>query len=233
MSKSKNSWWDEWIRERRLFFLGAGFSAHAGVPMTAPLLAAAMRLFKEECPTLYDIFEGSVLACFGLDADPPYEALSLSDLCTFLHYRELREYGGGERWKNAGSRENLALKHYIAKEVVRSTPRGDDIPDLYLRFARQLTRHDCVITFNWDCLLEAALCHLRMPYSYRFEEDKIKIVKLHGSVAWRLGLPERPRLDWTSLELYPDAEELQVYESRDAQKFATWKLWRGQPLAAR
>jgi hypothetical protein len=108
----------EYIRARRLFVLGAGFSAAAGIPMTGTLLAAAMKRFQAEAPGRFRRISAYIRTCFRLgDSEPNYSSLSLSEICTFLHYHELREYGGGERWSDAGSGENLALQYFMAKEV--------------------------------------------------------------------------------------------------------------------
>src|SRR3990172_13134030 len=78
-------------------------------------------------------------------------------LSTFLEFIELREYGGGERWCENGSREKLALRFYLAKTIVERTPSTSSIPQLYIDFAGQLHERDIVISLNWDSLLEIAL----------------------------------------------------------------------------
>jgi hypothetical protein len=221
---------EDHIRMSRLFILGAGFSAAAGIPMTAQLLARTMRTFQEECPGIFSSVDRYVRMCFSLDDEPNYESLSLSELCTFLHYLELCEYGGGERWSNSGSIESLALRHYLAKSVVELTPRGDAIPDLYVRFARQLGHSDFIFTFNWDCLLEAALEHIGVPYSYTFDEHTIRIVKLHGSVNWRLDLPTSPRLTWRSMKFSEGMMDREIYWSRELQHISAWSSWNRVPL---
>src|SRR5437773_1114993 len=110
--------------------------------MTGSLLSLAMKRFREESPGLWSRVDGYVRACVGLESEPAYEQLSLAEICTFLHYIELREYAGGERWSDAGSKENLALRYFIAKAVVERTPIGSAIPNVYLRFARQLRETD-------------------------------------------------------------------------------------------
>jgi hypothetical protein len=218
------------IRKSRLFILGAGFSAAARIPMTAQLLGRAMEKFRDECLGIFKRVDGYVRTCFGLDGDPDYQALSLSEVCTFLHYVELREYGGGERWNDAGSRENLALRHYLAKTVVELTPQGDAIPEFYLRFARQLGPTDIVISFNWDCLLEAALDHIGARYSYTFDEGAVRLAKLHGSVNWRLDAPSSPRLRWTSMRFAEGMMDREVYWCRDLQDLGAWAPWDRKPL---
>src|SRR5262249_16353237 len=118
--------------------------------------------------------------------------ITFTDLCTHLEYVELREYAGGERWSDAGSREKLALRFYLAKAIAKATPAQGHLSALYDRFADHLTTQDIVISFNWDCVLETALRKAGLPYSYNnFADECLSLCKLHGSINWRLGEPAR------------------------------------------
>ena len=219
--------WKELVRASRVFFLGSGFSAQAGVPMTSPLFKEAMQLFAAECPGLFKRVDRYVKGCFGLGSeDPPYESLSLSEVCTYLHYIELREFGGGERWTNESSRENLAIRFYCAKAIAKLTPAPAQVPELYLRFARQLRPSDIVISFNWDCLLESALEAVGRAYTYTWDELKIKIWKMHGSINWCRGSSSPPGFDWEPLgfkDAYPGEEVFYCDELLDD---GTWQDYR-------
>lgn len=205
-------WFEDYIRDRRLFVLGAGFSAAAGIPLTGTLLAGAMARFRAECHGLFERVDGYVNTCFRLgESVSDYHRLSLSEICTFLHYKELREYGGGERWSDAGSRENLALRYFLAKEVALRTPPIDAIPELYRRFAEQLCPGDIVISFNWDTLLELSLEAISKPYSYQITDNCVAIFKPHGSINWRLGLPESSKATWHSFEFTEGMMTEEVY----------------------
>src|SRR5262245_19895756 len=115
------------VQKGRIFILGAGFSAAAGIPMTATLLEHAKQLFKSECAAVFDRVQNYTQIAFGLrDSEPDYKTISFADLCTFLEYAELRESGGGEKWSDHGSRERLALKHYLGKAVINSTPEPEN-----------------------------------------------------------------------------------------------------------
>jgi hypothetical protein len=210
------------VRKRRLFILGAGFSTGAGIPMTAPLLSQAMKLFREESPGLWPRVDGYVRACFGLENEPRYDQLNLAEICTFLHYVELREHAGGERWSEFGSRENLAIRYFIAKAVAQCTPTGSAIPDIYLRFAKQLHEGDVVISFNWDCLLEAALAQVGRPYSHAFEENAVPLAKLHGSIDWRLGLPTKASLSWHPVGFDDGLTQMKIYSCSDLRSVGAW-----------
>jgi hypothetical protein len=154
----------------------------------------------------------------------------LSDLCTHLEFVELREYAGGERWSEAGSREKLTLRFYLAKTIVQKTP--SKIPDLYLAFASQLSPGDIIVSFNWDCLLEAAIQQVGKKYTYTHEDDHIKIWKPHGSINWRLGQvirlgKEVNTLDWHAIGLAEGGLiEVDLYSSVDLLRAETWNLYR-------
>lgn len=106
--------------------------------MTAELLKYAMDKFSQESPCLFKRVDGYARECFQHDDDDKldYSSIDFSKLCTFLEYIELREYGGGERWKNEGSREKLALRFYLAKTIVERTPATHSIPQIYLDFLK-------------------------------------------------------------------------------------------------
>ena len=61
--------------------------------------------FSLECPNLFEQVDRyareSIEQYDNKEVD--YSKVNFSDLCTFLEYIELREYGGGERWKYEGS----------------------------------------------------------------------------------------------------------------------------------
>lgn len=194
------------IEKIRLFVLGAGFSESAGIPMTKSLLSGALEIMKEECPGIYQRIENRAHTCFENDlplSGQCLDAAGFSKLSSFLHYIEMRNFGGGERWSDAGDRELLTLKYFISKRISQVTP--DTLPELYLKFAEQLDCYDHVMTFNWDCLLEKALQKIGKKYTYNpFEvdwcnpenENTVRVIKMHGSINWTLphGTQPDPRI---------------------------------------
>ncbi len=220
----------EYVKRNRVFILGAGFSASAGVPLTASLLRLAMNKFSTECNGLFQRVDGYARESIGCydDSDLDYGELSFSDLCTFLEFIELREYGGGERWKDEGSREKLTLRYYLAKTIAEHTPSYDEIPQLYLDFAAQLHERDIVISFNWDGLLELAILAVGKTYTYNWGDDgAIKLCKLHGSVNWRLNAPEHlgkpiDTLGWHSMEFTKGMMDVDIYHTPALLHYGTW-----------
>jgi len=226
---------EQQIKPNRLFILGAGFSAAAGVPLTNKLLPLAMEKFRNEYPGLFARVDNYAHECVSLlDGESPVDH-SRSDffqrLCTFLEYIELREYAGGERWSDNGSREKLALRYFLAKTLAEHTPEGGNIPELYIRFAEQLHAGDIIITFNWDGLLENALNKVGKPYTYDFSGDaSIKLCKLHGSINWRLGKhllweESRPQLSWSPLDFSSEMMSTEIYATTELLSYPAWKAF--------
>jgi len=220
---------EQYVKRNRVFILGAGFSAGAGIPLTEELLASAMKKFAIECPGIYSRLENYAKESLGsIDEDLDIAKLSFSELCTFLEFIELREYGGGERWCENGSREKLALRFYLAKTIIEHTPVAISLPQLYLDFAAQLHERDIVISLNWDGLLEVALEAVGKTYTYNFADEKaIKLCKLHGSVNWRLSKPNQwgepvNTLGWQSLEFTKGMMTREIYHSPSLLRFGTW-----------
>jgi len=227
---------ENYLKRNRVFILGAGFSASAGIPLTASLLKLAMDKFELECNGIYQRVEGYARESAERYDDEPldFSKIEFSELCTFLEFIELREYGGGERWKNAGSREKLALKCYLAKTIAQHTPSQERVPELYKAFASQLHEMDIVISFNWDGLLEQAILSVGKTYTYNWEdEEAIKLNKLHGSVNWRLGEPERlgepiNTLEWQSMGFTKGMMETEIYHTNELLNYPMWSNY--QPL---
>lgn len=220
---------DQYVKRNRVFILGAGFSVGAEVPLTEELLSNTMKKFSIECPGIYTRVENYAKECIGAtEGELDLSSLSISDLCTFLEFIELREYGGGERWSGNGSKEKLALRFYLAKVLVERTPYARVIPKMYLDFAAQLHEGDIVISLNWDGLLEVALEAVGKTYTYNFLDKKsIKLCKLHGSVNWKLGEPKQLNgtvntLNWQSLDFTNGMMTREIYHTPDLLKFANW-----------
>lgn len=105
------------IEDGRVFFLGAGFSASAGVPLTDSLLPKTLDLFRDECPGLYERVSGYAQDV-DLNSAAHLSAEDFSSFSTYLDSVELREYGGSERWSEQGSRERLALKFFSRRQLL-------------------------------------------------------------------------------------------------------------------
>lgn len=214
--------------------LGAGFSVSAGIPMTNSLLSGALERMRRECNGIYQRIESSAHTCFENNlplSDQCLDAGGFSKLSSFLHYIEMRNFGGGERWSDAGDRETLTLKYFISKEISQITPKT--IPELYLAFAKQLDCYDLVMTFNWDCLLEKAMKVAGKNYTYNpFDldwvnpenENTVRIIKMHGSINWTLPHDEPPDLRiYQSIGFEPNFGIKPVFFSEELMNSEPWR----------
>ena len=176
----------EYLDRSRVFVLGSGFSAGANIPLTEELVDMALNLMEQEIPYIGEQVRSSYDIAVADTVESDSTSI-ISKLCTLLEYNELREHGGGERNFEGGSQEKLALKFYLAKALSLRTPSPNEVPDLYVKFVQQLRKEDVVLSFNWDCLLEAALEKAGLAYSYEgYQDGHIFIDKMHGSTHWRL-----------------------------------------------
>ncbi|MFA7279041.1 MAG: hypothetical protein WC100_02995 [Sterolibacterium sp.] len=229
MTEPDRADFERYVKQNRVFILGAGFSAAAGIPLTEELLARAMKKFSIECPGIYSRVENYAKECAGsTDDNLDLSKISFSEFCTFLEFIELREYGGGERWCENGSREKLALRFYLAKSIAEWTPSISSVPQIYVDFAAQLHERDIVISLNWDGLLEVALEAVGKKHTYNFsDEGAIKLCKLHGSINWRLGEPNQwgkpvNTLDWQSLGFTKGMMTREIYHSPSLLRYSAW-----------
>ncbi len=214
------------INNNRLFILGAGFSAGAAIPLMDTLLKLTMDKFQKESKisqridnyarSYKNLKDGEII---------DYSQINFSELCDFLEFIELKEYGAGERYKDYGSREKISLRYYLAKTIAEHTPINNKIPELYIKFAEQLHDKDIILSFNWDLLLEASLIKVGKKYTYNFAEDEhINLAKLHGSVNWRIQKPSFDKvLNWQPLHPEHDRTKLEIYKSDNLLNYTYWE----------
>ena len=174
----------------RLFVLGAGFSRPAGIPLAKELLETVREnlcVFNADNPLEREIKEWRELY--------PGQPIDLERILAYSHRKHfLRLLGSDETFEYA-SVSISAVQKEIQRILIDSTPSGSAIPDLYRDFAKRLTRHDVVLTFNYDTLLEQTLDFIGKPYSLvpawwleKASDDRehkyVDILKLHGSIDW-------------------------------------------------
>jgi hypothetical protein len=112
------------------------------------------------------------------------------------HFLGLR---GSDTWSQDGNEGTVVVKNFIGQILSEFTPEINDIPELYLNFAQKLQPDDCVLTFNYDVLLERALDAIGKPYRLfpnRYKsvskydaiiddsKQEVIVLKLHGSIDW-------------------------------------------------
>lgn len=191
----------------RLIILGAGFSRPAGFPLAIDLWKEIREVAANTHPDYraYKFNEDlQNYIEFRKEADGcalTPETVDFEDLMRFLdveHYLGLR---GGDTWSEDGNEGTVVTKFLIGRILARYVNELEDVPELYLEFARRLNPYDIVITFNYDTLLELALDAIGKPYrlfTNRYasidefggivdssrDEDEVVILKIHGSIDW-------------------------------------------------
>ena len=70
---------------------------------------------------------------------------------------------------------DLVVKTLIGQILAERIPRHDEIPEIYLEFARRLKPNDMIITFNYDVVLERSLEAVGKPFRLfgRSEERRV------------------------------------------------------------
>jgi hypothetical protein len=189
----------------RLIILGAGFSRPAGFPL-APELWKEIRETAASFPPdlrahkFNDDLDHYIE--FRKEADGivlTRETVEFEDFMRFLdveHYLGLR---GSDTWSEDGNEGTVVTKFLIGTILARHVNALEEVPKLYLEFAKRLEPDDIVFTFNYDTLLERALDAIGKPYRLfptRFERvfgsggvvdnsaHEVLILKVHGSIDW-------------------------------------------------
>ncbi len=189
----------------RIFFLGAGFSCPAGLPLAFELYPAVRAAIhrRSGTDTKFDRDVRNYLdycnAC-GIEHQTE-QSLNLELFMSHLdieHYLGLR---GSDTWSQEGNESQLMIRKAIGEVIHSHTPPGNRLPDQYYRFAECLSPNDTVFTLNYDLILERALIHVgrpfrRFPFRYKsvsrtggpLESDEhaeeVVLMKLHGSLDW-------------------------------------------------
>jgi SIR2-like domain len=187
----------------RLFFLGAGFSRSAGLPLASELLSLVTDEIHRHFPAATKLdkslerYKRYVADTTGIDAQP----VDIEQFCAFLDHEHILGLRGGDTWSEEGNEDQLMLRWGIGSVLHRATPTVADLPVQYIHFAEQLRPMDCVVTFNYDRILENTLDAVGVPYRrfpYRYTachdmysevdsergSQEVTIFKVHGSIDW-------------------------------------------------
>ena len=176
----------------RLFVLGAGFSAPAGLPLGNGLLKRVREDVRSwfQCSNWDGTLEQEIKEWSSLY---PGESIDLERVLAYSHRKHYLRLIGSDEYHAEGSRSIVAMQQAIQRILIQATP--SDTPKLYRDFAQRLCPRDVVLTFNYDTLLEQALDDIGKPYTLTpewwletgrgsSEPGFVDLLKLHGSIDW-------------------------------------------------
>jgi hypothetical protein len=207
---------------QRIVFLGAGFSAPAGLPLTVELgqlaVEEAERVFGHDTQLTVALEEytGYLVATSG----QPAGDIDIESLLTYLDYRHSFGLLGKDTWPAEANIDQMMLRWAIGRVLHRRTPSL--LPECYARFAEQLRGKDVVVTFNYDLIVEKCLTQANVPFrrfptrlksvgtyggevDWETGRDEVILVKLHGSLDW---VSEAPHADVWRARSFDEGEEL-------------------------
>ncbi len=128
------------VRPPRLFFLGAGFSRPAGVPLATELLdlvLAEVERFSGGESHLHRAVPEYIEYVEATTGERPHP-IDIEDFVAFLDHRHAFGLLGSDTWAEEGNRDQFLLRWGIGRVLHDRTPPADALPDLYIEFARRL-----------------------------------------------------------------------------------------------
>lgn len=196
----------------RLFILGAGFSASFGFTTSATLVRGVMDFFAQyRLPSDWHVDHCGRLVRW-LDQHHADWRQQPPDLISFaknffsdgllansgaidplaLHDRRVSWEAGNFDPPDAGfsyRKVLLSFEALLCEYLYSGLHAKDVLVEWAKKFITDLTPQDVIVTTNWDVICEALLTQLGRPFSrYEWRADRVKLVKLHGSLDL-LGVP--------------------------------------------
>ena len=182
-----------------IFFLGAGFSQPAGLPLGNELFPKVLDAAKikglYEKKLEYAIFECLEYYHAVTGKKITDDEISLEEFISYLDISRHLLLEGGDYTAPEEEFKNLIayVLHHHESRISK------DQFALYEKFAEQLSLDDIVFTFNYDTVLEKALARKNIPYRYypfrlKYDDrdgsllidwkEEVIIHKMHGSINW-------------------------------------------------
>jgi hypothetical protein len=184
----------------RTFFIGAGFSKPAGLPVAGELLPLVLEVAARHFHADGGSFlERAVESYRAYLADVyPDRSFDLEEFGAWLDWEHILRLRGSDTFGTHGNEAGLQYRWAIGKVLYDLTPAT--VPDVYLDFASKLTVSDRILTLNYDLLIERSLEAVGLPYRrfpFRLSEvyedtadvdidhpRELVLSKLHGSLDW-------------------------------------------------
>jgi hypothetical protein len=169
----------------RVFLLGAGASKACGLPLTNELLPTVLPSLKTKSlrkrttdfvKYLYPYFKSKWRNYPNLE-----ELLSLMDVYVEFSSK-VKSSHKFEPDKVKELKDDLLAA--ITASLSEKTEGINIQKTQFFRLAKLLRPGDAVVTFNWDLLVEKALTEIALDWNYELKNDKVALLKPHGSIDW-------------------------------------------------
>lgn len=184
--------------KKRVFILGAGFSAPQGFPLMTDLKQRVEEFLNSLNSGLYQSFL------------PQYrQDVKQIDPGGKLGFEELYIKMLGS-WSDPENQVAVqALKGGAALLLWQVHKENPNALSVYRNFARWL-RHGqgCtgVISFNWDVLVERVLKDLCIPWQYNTAGPGVPVIKPHGSINWNAYLRQGLKTNYAGFQaIHPES----------------------------
>lgn len=196
--------WHNSAGYNRLYVIGAGFSAPAGMPLTNQLLPLvfqhAMSIKTPDSdPELGHaqiLLESLRFYIPEFEFDPYKlrvgeipDGFDFERFLTFMGVNSAIQMGTSEQLDEHGSQELSYFMDWTADVVRQAQMKAarKGLPEVYHKFAQQI-EDAMIFTFNWDTILEVSLEKAGRPYQLdrrrQGRHPEIPVLKLHGSIDW-------------------------------------------------
>ena len=184
-----------------IYILGAGFSKPAGLPLATELwheirqrgtkMSGSAKHFEYDLKNYIEYQKN----CNGIELT--YEQVKFEDFMAFLDIEHFLGLGGSNTWSSHGNETQVIVKTLIGEILNVRMPNKDNIPKLYIEFAKILKPNDIVLTFNYDILLERSLEASNVPF--RLFPQRLKKSMDTPGQSGPFPLPNRSVRDWLRL----------------------------------
>lgn len=181
-----------------IFFLGAGFSRPAGLPLGDGLWIEVLEVAKSkglyEKNLKYAIYEYIDYHHGTTGEKINEEEIKLEKFMSYLDIDRQLALKGGDYTAPEEPFKNLIA--YVLHSHERKMT--EEQFELYEKFAERLGLYDIIFTFNYDTVLEKVLKRKNIPYRlyplrHKYDEkagliidgkEEVTIFKMHGSINW-------------------------------------------------
>ncbi len=192
-----------------VYFLGAGFSAQAGIPVTSTLLNLILNTDPYNYPHKWFL-------------DPGYASRLYHDLLFLINNSQYMSDSNIDKnnieqildfltlaaeldviINTAANNQSMSAKQlvdglvwFIVMTIEKTTPV--ELPSVYSNFAKTLTPEDAIITTNYDVVAERCVLKSMNGVNYNINainksggsewnaNGAFELLKLHGSLNWRM-----------------------------------------------